>query len=186
MRRYILVRKGWTDTDLEFFPGSNMLASIRPILEQTHPKTVARKLSLLTSWCWCSAVRFYLITSRCQLPKTTTSCPLLSTYRVEGRNIRFRSLHTCVHDLRTSSFLWSFLLTTSALAELSGDCQLYLFNYLFIYSISIFYELLNLLAMRVLIFYVFFSFYQVTRYPGWTVSRSFKNTLYYLNSCAQG
>ena len=51
---------------------------------------------------------------------------------VHGQNIRFRSLRSCLHDLRASSFPKSFLITTIVLDWLFGDCLLYLFIYLFI------------------------------------------------------
>ena len=52
----------------------------------------------------------------------------------------FRTLRTFVHDLRTSRFPMSFLITTSAL---TWPLRAALFIYSFIYSISIFCELFN-------------------------------------------
>ena len=62
---------------------------------------------------------------------------------IGGRNISFRSLCACVHDLLTSYVPLSFLITTGALTWLFGDGLLYLF----MYSILIFYGLFNFVTL---------------------------------------
>ena len=104
-KKLILMRKKRADTELDFFPVSNMfvrwvMSSLMLSLWNVSPEVGLENFRLLTS----SWLIYDFILSRLALksPKTQVVSP--SPICVGGRKIRFRSLHTCVHDLRTSNF----------------------------------------------------------------------------------
>ena len=97
-----------TDTDLEIFPDSNML--VRQVAFGLRlpfwPPAKAGARKLLSPYIFVGGVQLYVFTlSRFTLntPKDTIR-PFTSPSRVGSRNIRFRSLRTCVPNLWTSSF----------------------------------------------------------------------------------
>ena len=128
------MRKRWADTDLEFFSGSNMLVCLGASMLRPSLKLV--NFHLLTSsrllFDWMS----YLITSSRLLPQNTSRSP-------RDRTISdFRWFHICAEGFELPGF---FLVIFNYLEYFGLAIQRLssLFIYLFIYSISVFYEPFN-------------------------------------------
>ena len=75
----------------------------------------------------CSTVHLFLITFCHQLFKKLQVVLSLWPIVSAGQKIRFISLRTCLHDLRSSRLPYSFFMISSALAWLFGHCLIYLF-----------------------------------------------------------
>ena len=106
------------DTDLEFFPGSNMLvswvtSSLRLPLKST-PKIDAGKLS--SPYIFVASVQLSFLPYHVSLPAVKKTChPLPSVCRVGSRNISVSGCSTPAQKVSNLRFFFlSFLITTSA------------------------------------------------------------------------
>ena len=97
-KHHILVRKRWADTDLEFFSRFEHACLLGLMSPLERPQNWGSVIFVSLHLCgWCSTLRFYLVTSHRQLPKSH-KLSLTSAYHVWGRNICFCWFHTCIPE----------------------------------------------------------------------------------------